>query len=388
MHADGQEDVVQWRLLVNDLIASVPDLADLFVDRLGESGAYEGVGVSTADLRTTAEQTIAMLLHQLRDPAQRLSAAAQEMATELGRRRARENVRLESLMNAVRLDFAVIWAEMTRRTAAEGTAMLVSRVQPIWEAVDRFSAHVQQAYLDERAEIGRLASDERRRHITMLFERSNITPDELSRIAVTLGGVEPGDTFKVCAAIGASADLVRTRAADVAWVGSTLFGHDQESVLILFWKITEERYRAASSVAERLVATIACGVVDRVVGLADVPRAAKTATQIARLVNPASSRPHSARDVWMHVARQTLNDFDQLPASILARVDALPPADREVLLRTVSRYLTCGSISITARDCYCHRNTVIKRLQRFRELTGLDLSIPHQAALAVVVLAA
>jgi len=34
----------------------------------------------------------------------------------------------------------------------------------------------------------------------------------------------------------------------------------------------------------------------------------------------------------------------------------------------------------TAAALYCHRNTVINRLNRFTSLTGYDITVPSQAA--------
>jgi DNA-binding PucR family transcriptional regulator len=41
-----------------------------------------------------------------------------------------------------------------------------------------------------------------------------------------------------------------------------------------------------------------------------------------------------------------------------------------------------GSVSETARECFCHRNTVLNRIKAFGELTSLDLNVPGDLALA------
>lgn len=51
-------------------------------------------------------------------------------------------------------------------------------------------------------------------------------------------------------------------------------------------------------------------------------------------------------------------------------------------------YLHTGSLLGTAATIYCHRNTVLNRLHRIEELTGLDITKPADAALAMVALAA
>jgi DNA-binding PucR family transcriptional regulator len=56
----------------------------------------------------------------------------------------------------------------------------------------------------------------------------------------------------------------------------------------------------------------------------------------------------------------------------------------ERLRETVVCFLGNGSVRATADELYCHRNTILNRLRRFREITGVDLTIPVQAARAVV----
>ena len=51
------------------------------------------------------------------------------------------------------------------------------------------------------------------------------------------------------------------------------------------------------------------------------------------------------------------------------------------MLGTLEEYLQTGSVSETSRRQYCHRNTVLNRLARVRELTGCDPTVPRDAAL-------
>ncbi|MFE4537649.1 helix-turn-helix domain-containing protein [Streptomyces scopuliridis] len=56
-------------------------------------------------------------------------------------------------------------------------------------------------------------------------------------------------------------------------------------------------------------------------------------------------------------------------------------------MQTVRAYLATGGLTASAERLYCHRNTVLNRLGRFEKLTGLDITIPEQAAIALVALA-
>lgn len=56
------------------------------------------------------------------------------------------------------------------------------------------------------------------------------------------------------------------------------------------------------------------------------------------------------------------------------------------MLRTVRTFLDTGSVQRTATAAFCHRNTVLNRLAAFHERTGLDVTVPVEAALAHVLL--
>jgi sugar diacid utilization regulator len=53
------------------------------------------------------------------------------------------------------------------------------------------------------------------------------------------------------------------------------------------------------------------------------------------------------------------------------------PAERRLLLGTLQIWVaTGGSVKHTADAAFCHRNTVINRLQRMRAITGHDFTDP------------
>ncbi|WP_446034334.1 PucR family transcriptional regulator, partial [Streptomyces olivaceus] len=88
----------------------------------------------------------------------------------------------------------------------------------------------------------------------------------------------------------------------------------------------------------------------------------------------------------------TVRLADQLPAAlvvsspelgralaerVLGPLLRLEPADREVLLDTLTTWLDCdGSAQRAGERLYCHRNTVLNRLRRCEQLTGRSLSRP------------
>jgi len=73
-----------------------------------------------------------------------------------------------------------------------------------------------------------------------------------------------------------------------------------------------------------------------------------------------------------------------LHSNAVAAIDELPQPDRDRLVDTVLQFCTNGSIKENAETLFCHRNTIVNRLLRFHDLTGLDVTIPVDAARALI----
>lgn len=81
--------------------------------------------------------------------------------------------------------------------------------------------------------------------------------------------------------------------------------------------------------------------------------------------------------VAVSLADDALRDFSQLHAS-----------ERSLLVEAVEVYLGSGSASRAAKALFCHRNTIMNRLAKFASVTGLDPTVPDDAATIRLVLAA
>ena len=80
---------------------------------------------------------------------------------------------------------------------------------------------------------------------------------------------------------------------------------------------------------------------------------------------------------------------DRVTALVLGPVLGLDPDERDLLLGTLSAWIAAGgSVSQTAEQLYCHRNTVRNRLQRVEALTARSLTDPTGLAEIVVAMTA
>jgi len=55
--------------------------------------------------------------------------------------------------------------------------------------------------------------------------------------------------------------------------------------------------------------------------------------------------------------------------------------DRELIVETIQTFADNGSVADTASVLYCHRNTVMNRIRRFEEATGISLRSPRSLAM-------
>ncbi len=71
---------------------------------------------------------------------------------------------------------------------------------------------------------------------------------------------------------------------------------------------------------------------------------------------------------------------EALADRVLGPLDRLDPADRDVIVETLTAWLDAdGSAQRAGARLYCHRNTVLNRLRRFEQLTGRCLTRPRDA---------
>jgi DNA-binding PucR family transcriptional regulator len=71
----------------------------------------------------------------------------------------------------------------------------------------------------------------------------------------------------------------------------------------------------------------------------------------------------------------------RIVSSTLGPLDAMPAADREVLLDTLEAWRDGGgSTERAAKQLFVHPNTVRQRLRRIGEVTGCSLTAPRDVA--------
>lgn len=390
-HSPG--DSLRWAELVELLHGRLDTLAETFTARVRDIPEYAEKQVGSGDLEVTARETFRRLVDGLRGQELRqqstLGPAMEsllEFAADLGAKRARAGIPPEALISAVRLDFSIIWEGLLQIADAEDAALLASSVDRVWRVVDQFATRTHTSYLTERVRMAQEESSIRREFIARLFNQASPTAETVSQVAAALG-VDSTARFGLVAASGDAAVSLRTAATSLGsgqQTRSRIFVHEFGGNTYAFWPLPPYRDVARHSVPAALT-DIPCGYVPGVAGLRALPAAARTAGSLASLLRPSDSGPLSAEAAWARLAKQQMLDVGlDLLADLEAGLSGCRGGERERLKETVQHYLETGSITATAQQLFCHRNTILNRISRFQDLTGVDLAVPAQTARLVV----
>lgn len=371
--ASGETDAI-WLGLLADLSASMDDLVEDFLARLSALGLYEEHLVPPADLRDAARDSLDMLIRRLSGAP--LSAADAKRPALLGTRRARQGVDRDSLLEAVRLDYRVLWAGLRRAAGDARAAVLVEHADHVLTTVERYIGDVQVAFLNELDTMARSSRHEERRALARLISAK---ADDLPRVAEEVAGALRlrADAELEALCITRPDDVDRARASGG---GRHTVEWDFASGTVLI----RERVRAGW--ADHDPQPVG-GLVDRVGGLRALPAAVRLAQRLAPVAATRGGLAQEA-DAWPAVAASTLADvLPSLAPAAYPAVATLEEDERDRLLATVRAYCRTGSVKLTAESLFLHRNTVQNRLGSFAALTGLDVTVPEDAARALIAFA-
>ncbi len=370
-----------WAELVSRLRHQAGPMKDKFFVRLTNLPGYAQNLVSAEELDSTAMGSLQLILDCLEHPGSYPDLL--KFAEELGARRARQRVPAEALISAVRLDFPVIWATLVELSGPDDAPLLTTRVEEVWKVVDDYAAAAHSSYLAERISMAREEVGVRQDFIAALFGPEGQLPETRSRFASAFD-VNPEGRFGIAAAQGNGAAALR-QLASFSHRPALAFVHQTGSYTYVFWPEASGMKDTGGVKVPAAVASLPCGVYGPVNGLAELASAARIAAVLSELVTAADRNPITVGSGWTRLTRHRMSEIGiDLRAAMDSQLDPCRPDERERLKETVLCFLSNGSITETAEQLYCHRNTILNRLKRFKDLSGIDLMKPADAARAVV----
>ncbi|WP_024874438.1 PucR family transcriptional regulator [Saccharomonospora piscinae] len=363
------------RLLSLALMEELDTLADrLTLLVLRAEPSYAELGVSAPDalrenLRANLQrgiQSLGGLVPAGVDP--------QDTSRETGRLRAREGVPLEAVLRAYRLGGQVIWEALLsasrERFRGRYDRELLATAGHVWRAIDASSAALVDDY---RLEESRLRSQElSKRHafLNALLDGQGADAALAQEAATVLGLPTCGPMLCVVAPVDTATDEpLRSPRDALAAHGIVSSWHVRPSDIVGLVALGD-RSPADALAALRPSVTGRAGASPVITSLAQVADAYTLARTAARTLCGAG-----VAFLDDHLPEALLVGSPELTGRLVRVAFGglldLPAHERETLFSTLEAVIDSGgSPTRAAQRLYCHRNTVIYRLQRVEAVTG------------------
>jgi hypothetical protein len=377
-----------WALIVDQADAIADSITLTLFER--DQDLWERIGPEfRADVRSSTRQHIRRGLRILAGESTTDDDSAVDLWRDTGRRRARQGVPLELVLNAYTLGARILWEALVARAAADPAAGIDDRVllqaaKTVWTNLDVQNAILIDAYRRESARLQRQDLQRQQSVLDALLEGRGADPEyaEEARAALDIGaddavacvvvlydGSDPGD------ALAPAEDRLDRLGIPARWhVRSGTY------YALLSGDLPDERGLVelfAAHAAGRM------GVASSPDGIAGFPTAFQLATRAAETLARGERRVVSVTERLPEVlVAGSPQVAPLLLAETLGPLLALPEAQAAVLMDTLAALLRHdGSPTHAAAELFCHRNTVIYRLRQIEQLTGRTLADPRDKML-------
>ncbi|QBE49148.1 PucR family transcriptional regulator [Leucobacter triazinivorans] len=372
------DDRDRWLELLDRL--DLDQLTETFLALVGSVAGYDPPPIPRSEMRRTGRLSFSALVDGLR-----AGGFDEEItiSTDVGVSRARAGVPITSLMTAIRHDFTVLWEALTRVADADDAELLVRHTGIVLRTVDEYVGQTQRAYVAERERMREEAASVRQGLIASLFQEPQPAGQHLRSIASELG-LPPQAPLLVVAATEDDIAPLRVAISELERAGATVHTHHLGDALVAFTRPIDLPGSRLDELGRQLL-ELRVGVITAAAGIADLRRSAATAGELAHLFAPDETGAMTWSRGWARLAARTLLASGRpILSDVQAALERCGEAERSRLEEAVRSYLRTGSVSESAAELFCHRNTLTNRLRRFADLTGIDPAVPEQAARLVV----
>ncbi|GGW05944.1 PucR family transcriptional regulator [Streptomyces globisporus] len=384
------------------LVASLPALTDRLVEALyAQEPAYRAaIDSDRAEVWQEVHHSLRHNVGSLIQPRE-FRESAHRTSRWIGEIRAEQGVPLDAVLHAFRMGGAMVWQDLVDETARrdpDDIRLLVHVAADVWNFVDEHCGVVADAYRQAERRLSWRRENRQRLMVAALLDGTARIAD-LAEAAEMLGLPEQGRYAVLAVAVGprgpgpgAGAGAIARPPVDlpVDAPGATPLWHpgpDAEFAILPLTGPPGELSELAAALD--VPAGTRAGIGSAVEGLAalgDARRLAETALRAC---------PASGGTVLLdeHLPDALVVSSPALAGALADRVlgplDRLDPADRDVIVETLTAWLDAdGSAQRAGARLYCHRNTVLNRLRRFEQLTGRCLTRPRDAVEVSLALAA
>ncbi|NAZ77159.1 hypothetical protein GTQ99_17270 [Kineococcus sp. T13] len=388
MHSVGNAaETAAVRSVLLELLGDVDAIAERFVVALTQVVPYSDGAVERARLLADGVNTYERVLRRL--VGMPVPERFVDLSRGLGRHRAQLDVPLAAVTTGTRLHFRIVWEELAERLPPDALVAMVTLPVQLWQAVEEHSTDVQIGYHEAATALAFERDRDRRRAVEAFLDSDGEDGDLLARAAGVLGAGTGDDVF-VAFVPGRARNALTAPAARAAgahlheWRGGTVvLAHRPRGT----WPV--DAGASGRPVVPAVLRVVPCGVGPLAHGLSRVPRALRVAQQVAGALPASATAPARLAGTAVAVAASALGGLrGDLARDVLHELLVLAPPERDRLLETVDAYAETGSVAAAAERTFCHRNTVLNRLRRVAECTGLDVTVPAQSSVLLLALTA
>ncbi|NIH72590.1 helix-turn-helix domain-containing protein [Auritidibacter ignavus] len=368
-------DTQRWNNLLEQL--NVDRLTKAFLDKLRTVPEYQEGRLSNTEIAKTAKSTFYALIQHMQ--GQGNSANLDVKAFDLGVLRARVGIPSSAMMSAIRFDYTILWNAIISLAHADDALLLLRHANYVWQVVDVYA---------QKAREGHAAEKEQREHhtrlnqqalVTELLEGSGTNNKRTQEILTELNLPTEGELILMSAS-GHETSSLKKYAIDNAHLRDSAIPFNRGATFLLLipgylWHIRtgipqlREQYRWAFL---------------KITDTSELSKATALATELSKIP---LSRPNVTRTIedWVALVRARLQGSPLEHALDIDRdLSKATEVESYAVKETVETYLRTGSVQRVADSMYCHRNTVTNRLRKFYDLTGIDVTVPKNAARAVI----
>jgi hypothetical protein len=370
--------------LVENVLRRLPELTDVLVATIrAENPGYNAIKVVPRDdLWRSCHDNLTRVL-QLVSESNPYDDEHFDAAWATGRKRAEQRMPLDDVLGSFRIGGRLIWQALIEKARDGGNAdagALLDVATRVWEVVDTTSMQVANAYHAAERELVR--ADEQRNATVwegLLLGRARDAAFAYESARI-IGLPVSGDYCAVATDHGAGGDALAGVLEDrLAASGLRSAWQVRANTMVGLVAVETDRGNGRlGTVLNALgeVVSVPTGVSLVVHGLAEADIAYRQALLARRTVVAGGANVVGLEQRLPEALLLGSPELaDRLVQSWLGPLLALPAGEGRLLIKTLEAWVaTAGSPTRTAALAHCHRNTVLNRLSRIRDVTGHDFS--------------
>lgn len=318
-----------------------------------------------------------------------------EALEKIMRQRADDGITLTSLLQAYRLGVPILWKAVADLASGneKHMAALIAATPSLFAVMDAYSRRAHAVYREIEIRDARRNEQIRATMLDTVLGGDS-TVGAAFWDAVTALGLPRAGEFAVIAAVAVQDHSAEDATPDIEALVAAHPGVEEAwfrlkpRAQLGVVSFRRNRGSALDDLAVKIAARLPVwiGLSSPFPAVAECGKACTQAQVAARACSATRPTIRYNRDVLSVLMASSPDAATTVVSATLGPVLALPPERRELLIETVRTWLQRGqSVSATAAEMHCHRNTVNYRLRRFAELTGRSLA--DNTWLAQVVLA-